>query len=119
MSKVTDRAGLGAAAVGLGALLSYAADNLKLPAISRVSGPDVVEVTTPPVEKHYGSSVPSRISGVPIPVKGTAVWEFYDGHGNFVAVPQRDIPTLSQGEFVTIEKKMPGRSWQALKAHKD
>jgi hypothetical protein len=119
MSKFIDGVNLCAGAVTLGALVTYVSDNLKLPAISRVGGPDVVEVKTRPVENHYDSGVASRISGVAIPVEGTAVWEFYDGNGNFVAVPQRQIPKLSQGDFVTIEENMPGRPYQALKAHKD
>jgi hypothetical protein len=119
MSKFIDGVNLCAGALTFGALVTYVSDNFKLPAVSRVSGPDVVEVKTSPVENHYDSGVASRISGVAMPVKGTAVWEFYDGNGNFVVVPQRQIPKLSQGDFVTIEEKMPGRPWQALKAHKD
>jgi len=116
--KFIDGVNLCAGALTLGALVTYVSDNLELPAISRVGGPDVVEVKTPPVENHYDSRVVSRISGVAVPVKGTDVWEFYDGDGNFVTVPQRQIPKLSQGDFVTIEEKMPGRLYQALKAHK-
>jgi hypothetical protein len=119
MSKFANCAGLGAAALTLGALLNSAVDNFESLAISRNSRPDVVEVKTPPVENHYDASVASRFSGVPIPVEGTKVWEFSDHNGKLVAVPQRQVPKLSEGDFVTIEQRMPGRPYQALEARKN
>jgi hypothetical protein len=56
---------------------------------------------------------------VPIPIQGTEVWEFRDVDGKLIAVPQQQVPQLSEGDFVEIQQWNPLRPYQALQAHKE